>query len=92
MATASDTDGGAILHPRTAPFLVDRIPPSEQVARFVDHYWLVRWQLDPGEEHHQRVLTHPVVNVVITGRRTEWSGLVPASSNVTSPERAGRSG
>lgn len=66
MATAADSDGGAILHPRTARFLVDRFPPSEHAARFVDHYWLVRWQLDQGEEHHQLVLSHPVVNVSIT--------------------------
>lgn len=63
--SVADSDGGAILHPRAAPFVVDRLPPSGHVARFVDHYWLVRWRLEPGEEHDQRVLAHPVVNVSI---------------------------
>jgi AraC-like DNA-binding protein len=66
MQSIADTDGGAILHPRGAPFAVDRFAPSEHVARFVDHYWLVRWQLERGEEHNQFVLSHPVVNVSVT--------------------------
>jgi AraC-like DNA-binding protein len=66
MATAADTDGGAILHPRSAPFLVDRFAPSAHIGRFVDHYWLVRWHLDQGEEHHQLVMSHPTVNMSIT--------------------------
>jgi len=67
MVTGAHTDGGAILHPRSAPFLVDRFPPSAHVGRFVDHYWLVRWQLDHGEERRQLVLSHPTVNLSITG-------------------------
>ena len=66
METAADTDGGAILHPRTAPFAVERYTPRAHLARFVDHYWLVRWHLDQGEEHHQLVLTHPVVNMSVS--------------------------
>lgn len=61
-----DTDGGAVLHPRFAPFAVERFAPSDHVARFVDHYWLVRWQLEAGVEHRQLVLSHPTVNVSIS--------------------------
>lgn len=58
---------GAILNPAAAAtkFTIDRFTPSERVARFVDHYWLVGWNLAPGAEHRQRVLSHPVVNLTI---------------------------
>jgi AraC-like DNA-binding protein len=67
VANGVDTDGGAILHPQRAPFRVDRFTPSEHVGRFVEHYWLVRWQLDDGEQHRQLVLSHPTVNMSISG-------------------------
>lgn len=39
-----------ILHPRASSFEVDGFPPSDDVTRFVDHYWRARWELDRGEE------------------------------------------
>jgi AraC-like DNA-binding protein len=66
MARVVDADRGAILHPRAAPFAVDRFAPSGHVARFVDHYWLVRWEVENGDEHRQLVLSHPIVNVSVT--------------------------
>ena len=45
-------------------FRLDRFEPSPEVARFVDRYWLSTWHLPPGEEHAQRVLVHPVINIV----------------------------
>ncbi|MEU1715442.1 MULTISPECIES: helix-turn-helix domain-containing protein [Nocardiopsis] len=48
-------------------FRLDRHAPSERVARFVDRYWLTSWNLTGREPHTQRVLAHPVVNLVFTG-------------------------
>lgn len=86
MVTEVDSDGGAILHPRLAPFVADRFLPSDHVARFVDHYWLVRWQLGHGEEYQQLVLSHPVVNVSVN---TETARVVGPSTGVVERRLAG---
>ncbi|WP_253771566.1 DUF6597 domain-containing transcriptional factor [Goodfellowiella coeruleoviolacea] len=55
-----------ILHPRLAgaKFQLSRHLPAPALAAFVAHYWMVRWDLRGGEPHQQRLLTHPVVQVV----------------------------
>ncbi|MFC7331028.1 DUF6597 domain-containing transcriptional factor [Marinactinospora rubrisoli] len=47
-------------------FRLDRYPPSAGVARFVDRYWAVTWDLRGRPDFTQRVFAHPVVNVVFT--------------------------
>jgi AraC-like DNA-binding protein len=47
-------------------FRLDRTAPSAPVARFVDRYWLVHWDLPAGETYDQQVLPHPVVNLVLS--------------------------
>ena len=44
-------------------FRLDRFPPSAGVARLVDRYWVVTWDLRGRPSHTQHVLAHPVVNV-----------------------------
>lgn len=63
----TSSDDAAILHPGQARerFTIERFAPSDRVARFVDHYWFVRWHLEADETHAQRVLSHPVVNVSV---------------------------
>jgi AraC-like DNA-binding protein len=62
-------DARGILDPAAGltRFRLDRHAPSERVARFVDRYWLASWNLTGREPHIQRVLAHPVVNLVFTG-------------------------
>jgi AraC-like DNA-binding protein len=62
-------DARGILDPAAGltRFRLDRHAPSERVARFVDRYWLASWNLTGREPHTQRVLAHPVVNLVFTG-------------------------
>lgn len=45
-------------------FRLDRFPPSPEVGRLVDRYWVVTWHLEGRPPHTQHVLPHPVVNVV----------------------------
>lgn len=52
-------------------FSLRRHEPSPAVARFVDRYWEVRWDLPDGDAHSQQVWPHPVVNVVVDGARAE---------------------
>ncbi len=67
MGLEGDTRG--ILDPGTglSRFRLDRHAPSERVARFVDRYWVASWNLSGHEAYTQRVLAHPVVNLVFTG-------------------------
>ncbi|QUX31567.1 AraC family transcriptional regulator [Nocardiopsis akebiae] len=62
-------DARGILDPAAGltRFRLDRHAPSERVARFVDRYWLASWNLTGRGPYNQRVLAHPVVNLVFTG-------------------------
>lgn len=44
-------------------FRLDRFAPSAGLARFVDRFWVVTWDLRDRPSHTQHVLAHPVVNV-----------------------------
>ena len=61
-----DKDARGIIDPGTglSRFRLDRSAPSDAVARFVDRYWVASWNLPEDEPFTQRVLAHPVVNVV----------------------------
>ncbi|MGZ4718742.1 MAG: DUF6597 domain-containing transcriptional factor, partial [Acidimicrobiales bacterium] len=66
MVEPIEQDSRGILDPNAAQatFRLDRFDPSPEVARFVDRYWVVSWELPAGTTHEQEVLTHPAVNVV----------------------------
>lgn len=40
------------------PFRLDRRPPVPALAAVVDHLWSVGWELRPGAQHEQEVVTH----------------------------------
>jgi hypothetical protein len=77
MVEPVERDSRGILHPRAAleRFELQRFAPSPAVARFVDRYWLVSWRLPDGQHYEQRVLVHPVVNVVFEQQHTTVTGL-----------------
>jgi hypothetical protein len=59
----------AIVRPHVAErrFTVERLPPREDLAEFVDYHWLVRWDV-PGP-HRQQVVPQPRVHVAAEGGR-----------------------
>src|SRR3954452_18987635 len=65
MARPVEHDARGIVNPAAGlrRFRLDRLDPSAPVARFVELYWIVEWDLPPGEEHTQELVTHPSVNV-----------------------------
>ena len=45
-------------------FSLTRYAPSEDLAFFVEHYWLTRWDLRGQAPYRQVILSHPCVNLV----------------------------
>ena len=44
-------------------FALSRFEPGPQLKPFVEHYWVVRYNLPPGTTHTQRVLTYPNIHM-----------------------------
>lgn len=63
MSTVEDTRG--ILNPYQGfrRFDLSRHEPSADLQPWVDRYWVVRWDLGPGERYEQEVLPHPSVQL-----------------------------
>ncbi|MBV2152491.1 AraC family transcriptional regulator [Kitasatospora sp. SUK 42] len=69
--------GRGVLHPARAAELisVDRLAPAPDVARFVEYYWLVRWDLTGHAPYEQKVLAHPNVHLVFEAPRARVYGV-----------------
>ncbi|MFI9364300.1 DUF6597 domain-containing transcriptional factor [Kitasatospora sp. NPDC053057] len=63
--------GRGVLHPARAAELisVERLAPAPELARFVEFYWLVRWDLIGHPPYEQKVLAHPNVHLVFEAPR-----------------------
>lgn len=51
-------------------FRVERIAPAPALAPFVEHFWVLRWDLRGRPPHRQQVLTRPSVHMSFTSRLT----------------------
>jgi AraC-like DNA-binding protein len=62
-----DRDSRGILDPWLLRQRVSltRYPAGPALAGLVDRFWAVRWDLPPGMQHRQQVLTHPGANLSI---------------------------
>ncbi|MFD5466043.1 DUF6597 domain-containing transcriptional factor [Kitasatospora sp. NPDC127059] len=69
--------GRGVLHPARAAELirVDRLAPAPAVARFVEYYWTVRWDLTGHPPYEQKVLAHPNVHLVFEAPRARVYGV-----------------
>jgi len=58
--------GRGVLRPDLAAthFRLDRHPPSDALAPFVDYYWIPRWDLRGKPPYEQAILPHPNVHLV----------------------------
>lgn len=55
-----------------------RFEPSEALAPFVEHYWIVEWVLPEGVGYPAEVLPHPRLNVAFTAERGWVTGVTTA--------------
>jgi AraC-like DNA-binding protein len=55
-----------------------RFEPSEALAPFVEHYWIVAWALPEGVSYPAEVLPHPRLNLAFTAERGWVTGVTTA--------------
>jgi AraC-like DNA-binding protein len=60
-------------------FRLGRYLPQPDLAPFLDHYWVVEWDLQGRPPHTQRTLPYPCVHVVFDRARTGIWGLTTGS-------------
>lgn len=53
-----------------------RVYPAEDLAAFIEHLWIVAWDLEGEAPHVQRTLPYPCVNVVFDRQQTAIFGVM----------------
>lgn len=81
----------AILNPATAQakFRFAALDAAPALAPFVEHYWLVAWDLRGQDPHQQQVLPYPAVNMTFKAGRCRIAG-VPRGRFAETLSDAGR--
>jgi AraC-like DNA-binding protein len=67
-----------VLEPALAKqkFRLARYLPAGDLAAFIEHYWIVAWDLSGQPPHVQRTLPYPCVNLVFDAGRTAIFGVM----------------
>jgi AraC-like DNA-binding protein len=66
----------------THKFSVFRHSPSADLIHFIEHYWVVRWDLRGQEPHLQETLPHPSVHLVFEKDNSRIVGVVKGRFSV----------
>lgn len=56
-------------------FSLDRFYPSAHLEPFIEHYWLISWNLPKGTSHTQQVVSHPCINISFLQNNSSVSGV-----------------
>ena len=64
-------------------FRLERYLPADDLAPFVEHFWLVAWSLPDGVTHVQRTLPRHAIHVVFDEGRTAIFGVMTGSFEYT---------
>lgn len=67
-----------MLHAHDVPrdYTLKRYYPTPELAHFVEHYWIVRWDLPEGHVYENELLPYPNINVAITEDDDMIAGVV----------------
>src|SRR5437016_8506740 len=78
MAKLSFGDTRGILNPQTGEqkFRLSRPEPSPDLKFFVQHYWMVQWDLRGQNPYVSETLPFPSVHIVIEENRPEIYGVM----------------
>jgi AraC-like DNA-binding protein len=80
LATVTDRAKGVVAPALAGQmFRLGRYLPPPDLAPFLDHYWIVEWDLQGRPPHTQRTLPYPCVHVVFDRARTGIWGLTTGS-------------
>lgn len=82
MATLKRDTPRGLLHSDgiVAPFQMARYNASPALEDIVDSYWITRWDLSGTPDHHQELLPHPCIQVVIEKGESAIFGIGRAKS------------
>lgn len=82
MRTTTDKLPKGLLHPKSGErkFSLSRYQPSPDTGYFVQHYWIVRWDLRGQEPYPQTVIAHPNINLVFEANCTRVYGVAKSTS------------
>lgn len=71
-----------LLHPTAGEkkFTLKRFCPSSDLGYFIQHYWIVRWNLPDQTSHLQTLIAYPNVNLVFEKQRTRIYGVAKSIS------------
>jgi AraC-like DNA-binding protein len=59
-------------------FTLRRYYPSQKLAPFVEHFWIIHWDLRGRPDYIAEVLPHPAVNIAFTRERGWITGVTTA--------------
>lgn len=60
-----------------------RYHPSPDLAHFVEHFWIVRWDIADGAAFDTEIVSSPSVNIALTSDTAEITGLVTGKFTYT---------
>ncbi|WP_422114831.1 DUF6597 domain-containing transcriptional factor [Brachybacterium sp. UNK5269] len=67
----------------------DRAAPDPRLARWIDRYWSVHWDLAPGESHQVTTLDEPAVHLTVEAGDVRREGTQGAGTWITGPVTRG---
>jgi AraC-like DNA-binding protein len=68
-------------------FRLERYTPGAEFAPFLDHYWIVEWDLRGHPAYTQRTLPYPCVNLAFDAGKTAIFGVMTGSFEYTLKDR-----
>lgn len=76
--TKPEDMGRGVLYPElmATKIRLDRHAPGESLARFVEYYWVVAWDLRGKASHESKTLSHPNVHLVFEEPHPAVYGIV----------------
>lgn len=71
------TKDKGVLHPSEASkhFSIDRVPFVGDLAQYIEHVWIIRWDLPDGQTYETEVLPYPAVNIIFLNGTASIAGV-----------------
>jgi AraC-like DNA-binding protein len=89
MTRSAVGEPGGILNPKVGEkkFQLSRLLPSEDLKFFVEHYWVVTWDLRGQEPYLSENLPYPTVHLVIEKEKSNLFGVITGKFSVLLKEK-----